>query len=545
MEFFERLLSSSIYSPHGICLLWEPQLIWLHVISDALTAVAYFSIPFALGTFVYRRRDLKFGWVFIAFAMFIMACGITHVLGIYTLWIPVYGIEGLAKAATAIASVVTASVLWSIMPKLLALPSAFEMRQVYAALEEEEKRSEGLLQRFRDLEATDLQIRQAQKMEAIGQLTGGIAHDFNNILTVITGTIEIVADAVKDRSDLCLVTSLIENAALRGAALTHQLLAFARKQPLQPRPVEVNGLIRECYSLLKPTLGENITIDMSLGHDPIFAMIDPSQLSTAILNLALNARDAMAHGGGLSFKSDVVVVEKSYLLANTEIAAGNYATIEISDTGEGIAPEYLTRVFEPFFTTKEVGKGTGLGLSMVYGFIKQSNGHIEILSELGCGTTVKLYLPRLNDVSESCDSRTTSGDCTRGKETILVAEDDHAVRGYVSLLLESLGYKVLAAKNANDALAILDEAPKVDLLFTDVIMPGNMNGRELADAVKQKRPETRILFTSGYTDSVLIRDGQIEPNVTFLAKPYRRSDLSAAIRKALSPLLAPGTSPAD
>ena len=467
--------------------------------------------------------------------MFIMACGITHVLAIYTLWIPVYGIEGLAKAATAIASVITAAVLWSIMPKLLALPSAFEMRQVYAALEEEEKRSEGLLQRFRDLEATDLQIRQAQKMEAIGQLTGGIAHDFNNILTVITGTIEIVADAVKDRSDLCLITSLIENAALRGAALTHQLLAFARKQPLQPRPVEINCLIKECCSLLKPTLGENITIEMSLGHDPIFAMIDPSQLSTAILNLALNARDAMAHGGGLSFKSDVVVVETAYLLANSEIATGHYATIEISDTGQGIAPENLTRVFEPFFTTKEVGKGTGLGLSMVYGFIKQSNGHIEILSELGCGTTVKLYLPRLNDVEESCDSQNTSGVCTPGKETILVAEDDHAVRCYVSMLLESLGYKVLAAKDAKDALAILDEAPTIDLLFTDVIMSGNLNGRQLADAVKQLRPETKILYTSGYTDNVLIRDGQIEPNVSFLAKPYRRSELSAAIRKALSP----------
>ena len=231
--FLERLLDSSMFSPHGICLLWEPELIWLHVVSDAVIAASYFSIPFALAIVVSKRRDFQFGWIGRSFAAFIMACGLTHIFSIYTLWVPVYGIEGIVKAITAIASIVTAVILWPLIPKIIAIPSSAQLRQAYVALEEEGKQRRGaetLLQRFRETEATEMQIRQAQKMEAVGQLTGGIAHDFNNILTVITGTIEILADAVADRPELAGIAKLIDDAASRGAALTQHLLAFARKQ---------------------------------------------------------------------------------------------------------------------------------------------------------------------------------------------------------------------------------------------------------------------------------------------------------------------------
>ena len=238
MAFFERLLNTSMYSPHGICLLWEPELIWLHVVSDALIALAYFSIPFVLAFFVSKRRDVMFGWVFWAFAIFITACGVTRLMSIYTLWVPAYGIEGITKAVPALISVVTAAMLWLLLPRLLVLPTRIQLQQAYAALEEEvrQRRSaEAMVQRFQEIEATEAQVRQAQKMEAIGQLTGGVAHDFNNILTVITGTIEILGDAVKDRPHLAQITNMISAAAARGADLTQHLLAFARRQPLQPR----------------------------------------------------------------------------------------------------------------------------------------------------------------------------------------------------------------------------------------------------------------------------------------------------------------------
>ena len=269
-----------MFSPHGICLLWEPELIWLHVVSDAVIAAAYFSIPFALAIIVSKRRDFQFGWIGWSFAAFIMACGLTHIFSIITLWVPIYGIEGIVKAITAIASIVTALIMWPLIPKIIAIPSSAQLRQAYNALEEEGKQRRGaetLLQRFRETEATETQIRQAQKMEAVGQLTGGIAHDFNNILTVITGTIEILGDAVADRPQLAGIARLIEQAAARGAALTQHLLAFARKQPLQPTSVDINMLIVDTVKLLQPTIGELVSIDFLPGEDVAPALVDSSQ----------------------------------------------------------------------------------------------------------------------------------------------------------------------------------------------------------------------------------------------------------------------------
>jgi PAS domain S-box-containing protein len=377
------------------------------------------------------------------------------------------------------------------------------------------------------------QLAQSQKMEAVGQLTGGIAHDFNNILTVITGTIEILADGVADKPNLAAIAKLIDEAAERGADLTRQLLAFARKQPLQPRETDINTLVVEAAKLLRPTLGENVEIESMLEDDAWPALIDRSQLSTAIINLAINARDAMPDGGKLTLETGNVILDEAYASANPEIHPGRYVMIAVSDTGRGIPAAIRDKVFEPFFTTKEVGKGTGLGLSMVYGFVKQSGGHIKIYSEEGHGTTFKLYLPRASAGALPSVEAPASDAPETGHELILVVEDDRMVRDYVVAQLHSLGYIALPAADAAQALAIIDGGAAPDLLFTDVIMPGGVNGRDLANEALRRRTGLKILYTSGYTESAIVHHGRLDPGVLLLAKPYRKSDLARMIRKAL------------
>ena len=379
----------------------------------------------------------------------------------------------------------------------------------------------------------DVQLRQAQKMEAVGQLTGGIAHDLNNILTVIIGTIDILAEGVADRPELVAVAKMIDEAAGRGADLTQRLLAFARKQPLQPREVDVNSLVMEASNLLRPTLGENIEVRLKLDGDASRALIDPSQLTNAILNLALNARDAMADGGKLVIETSNVVLDDGYVLLNSDVAAGNYVMVAVTDSGHGIPADILNHVFEPFFTTKDVDKGSGLGLSMVYGFVKQSHGHIKIYSEEGHGTTVRIYLPQVVDPSRPVELASIP-DVRGGHEIILVVEDDRLVRTFVVGQIESLGYATLAAGNAAEALIVIDSAAKIDLLFTDMIMPGPMNGRQLADAAQQRRAALKVLFTSGYSNEVIIHNGHLDAGVLLLAKPYRKSELARMIRAALA-----------
>ncbi len=384
-----------------------------------------------------------------------------------------------------------------------------------------------------DKNVADLQLRQAQKMEAVGQLTGGVAHDLNNILTVITGTIEILAEAVADRPELTAIAKMIDEAAARGGDLTQRLLAFARKQPLQPREVDVNSLVIEATNLLRPTLGEHVEVHMKLAGDTSRALIDPSQLTNAILNLALNARDAMPDGGKLIIETSNVVLDDSYAGMNGDVTAGNYVMIAVTDSGHGIPPGILNNVFEPFFTTKDVGKGSGLGLSMVYGFVKQSNGHIKIYSEEGHGTTVRIYLPRAHGAAQPAELASASS-FERGDETILVVEDDSLVRTFVVGQIQSLGYATLAAVNATEALVVIDGPQQIDLLFTDMIMPGSMNGRQLADAALQRRTSLKILFTSGYSSEAIIHHGHLDAGVLLLAKPYRKSDLARMIRAALA-----------
>jgi PAS domain S-box-containing protein len=388
---------------------------------------------------------------------------------------------------------------------------------------------------FRDLTekiVAEERIRQSEKMEAIGQLTGGIAHDFNNILTVITGTIEILAGAVAKDPQLAAITKMIDEAAARGADLTQHLLAFARRQPLQPREVDINTLIIDTAKLLRPTLGEHIEIESAFKDETCFATVDPNQLATAILNLALNSRDAMPHGGKLILETGTVYLDETYAEMHDDVQPGHYALIAVSDTGNGIAPTIMDKVFNPFFTSKGPGKGTGLGLSMVYGFIKQSAGHIKIYSEEGYGTTIKMYLPPGTGVSQTAEAAFIA-EIESGHETILVVEDDRLVREYVLTQLRSLGYVTLDAGNAAEALAIIEAGHRFDLLFTDIIMPGTMNGRQLADAILKKRPDLKVLFTSGYTENAIIHHGRLDTGVLLLAKPYRKSDLARMIRKAI------------
>jgi PAS domain S-box-containing protein len=383
-------------------------------------------------------------------------------------------------------------------------------------------------------QAAEAQLRHAQKMDAVGQLTGGVAHDFNNILTVITGTIGILEEAVADQPQLAAVAKLIDEAAERGANLTKHLLAFARKQPLQPVEVDVNALVLEAAKLLNPTLGGNIEITPLLAEDAWTALADPNQLTTAVLNLAINARDAMPNGGKLALETSNIFLDENYANMQSEVVPGNYVMIAVSDTGTGIPPALLERVFEPFFTTKEVGKGTGLGLSMVFGFVKQSGGHVKIYSEEGHGTSVKIYLPRATGLQQTPAEASASSTVEGGHETILVVEDDTLVRRYVMTQIQSLGYATLEASNASDALRIIDDVPTIDLLFTDVIMPGAMNGRQLVDEALKRRPGLKTLYTSGYTENAIVHHGRLDSGVLLLAKPYRKSELAKMIRLALA-----------
>jgi signal transduction histidine kinase/CheY-like chemotaxis protein len=524
--------------PHGACLLWQPELIWLNAVSDVLIAGAHFTTAFVLGFYVWRRRrDVMFRSVFWALAIFAAVCGVTRLESILTLWVPAYGIEAVTKGVLAPVSVAVAAAMLLMRPRLLVLPTRIQLQQAYAALEEEvrqRRKAEAMVKRFQEIEANEAQVRQAQKMEAIGQLTGGVAHDFNNILTVITGTIEILGEAVKDRPHLAQITAMINAAASRGADLTQHLLAFARQQPLQPRSTDVNALVVDAARLLRPTLGEQIEIDSMLAHDSAPALIDPSQLSTAILNLALNARDAMPNGGKLTLETKNAVLDENYAAMNSEVKPGNYVMIAVSDTGEGIPGTLLDKVFEPFFTTKDVGKGSGLGLSMVYGFVKQSNGHIKIYSEEGHGTSVKLYLPQAAGVADAPATETGISGCEHGDESILIVEDDALVREYVVTQISRFGYRTLAASNAAEGLAMISGAERIDLLFTDVIIPGGMNGRQLATEALKRRPGLKVLYTSGYTENAIVHHGRLDAGVLLLPKPYVSSDLARMIRTALA-----------
>jgi PAS domain S-box-containing protein len=376
-------------------------------------------------------------------------------------------------------------------------------------------------------------LRQSQKMEAVGQLTGGVAHDFNNLLTVVIGSLDMAADQAAGRARALIETAL--RAAERGASLTQRLLAFSRRQPLSPAAIDLNELVQGMEDLLRRTLGENIEIQFRPQPALWPAFADRSQVENTLLNLAVNARDAMPGGGRLTIECAGVHLDEAYAALNPEVTPGDYAMLAVTDTGTGMPPEVIERAFEPFFTTKETGKGTGLGLSMIYGFAKQSGGHVKIYSEVGMGTTVRLYLPRADArVSAASNAAAAPSGQPRGGETILVVEDDAEVRALATAHLTELGYRVIAAGDGLQARAILgDTQLRIDLLFTDIVMPGGLTGRQLADEARLTRPRLRALFTSGYAENAIVHQGRLDEGVFFLAKPYRRDELAKKLRAAL------------
>jgi PAS domain S-box-containing protein len=394
-----------------------------------------------------------------------------------------------------------------------------------------------------DVQETERKLQQAQKLDAIGQLTGGVAHDFNNMLTVIAGTMEVLMDELKDNPDARQTAALVNQAADRCTELIQHLLAFARKQPLRPRNVDINSTIVDIAKLLRPTLGEHIEIDSILEQEVATAHIDSSQLANSLVNMAINARDAMPDGGKLLLETRNVMLDEAYAQANPDVIPGSYVMLAVSDTGTGMPAAVCDRVFEPFFTTKGGGKGSGLGLSMVYGFVKQSGGHLRIYSEEGHGTTIRLYLPPARVVEEI--PAPPVAPTLNGSETILVVEDDALVRDFVIAQLHSLGYTTIAASDGREALSHVQGGAAFDLLFTDVIMPGGLNGRELAEEVAKHRPGIRVLYTSGYTDSAIIHHGRLDEGVLLLSKPYRKSELAHMVRVALGDATEPVLTAAD
>jgi PAS domain S-box-containing protein len=380
-------------------------------------------------------------------------------------------------------------------------------------------------------------LRQSQKMEAVGQLTGGIAHDFNNLLTVITGNVDAARRHLSESGEARVLRAL-GNAAVgaeRAAVLTQRLLAFSRRQPLAPKPTDVNRLVTGMSDLLHRTLGETIEVETVLAAGLWRTEVDPHQLENAILNLAVNARDAMPDGGKLTIETANTHLDRSYVSANAEVAPGQYVAICVSDTGTGMDAQTVGRAFEPFFTTKEVGKGTGLGLSQVYGFVKQSGGHLKIYSEIGHGTTLRIYLPRLigGAAEEEVRSERLIPEGSQD-ETILVCEDDDDVRAYTVEVLRELGYRVLEAHDGPSALRLLErQEGAVDLLFTDVVLPAGMTGALLAKAAREMRPDLKVLFTTGYARNAIVHHGRLDAGVELITKPFTYADLAARVRDML------------
>lgn len=392
--------------------------------------------------------------------------------------------------------------------------------------------AENLELQNREKEEAQAQLRQAQKLESIGQLTGGVAHDFNNILAVILGNMELLGDTLeldpqsKDNFDA------VVSAADRAAGLTQHMLAFSRLQPLEPQDIDVNALISTSTRMLHRVLGETVLIKTDLAADPCHASLDPAQFESALLNLAINSRDAMPKGGELTIKTSNSELDSDYVRMLAEsVIAGSYVLVTITDTGHGMSQDTLDRVFDPFFTTKPVGEGTGLGLSMVFGFIRQSGGHVTIDSEVGGGTTVRLYLPDAPRSDEKVDAQPVRTIADGTGMQVLLVEDDADVRSLATKFLVDLGYGLSSAIDGPEALTTLDRMPRLDILLTDVVLPHGMNGVELAEAVREQRPDVSVLYMSGYTEDAVIHDGRLDPDANLLSKPFRKWELAHKLQQ--------------
>ena len=509
------------YAPHGYCLLWQPELIWTHVVSDALIAAAYFSIPIALITFLRKRPDVEFGKMFWLFALFILSCGLTHIMGIWNLWHGDYAAEAVIKAITAAASVPTAILLWTLLPQALAIPSPSMLQrkndELAAALAERDAVLAQLRTEVQQREQIEAALVQANKMEAVGQLTGGIAHDFNNLLQAISGNLELI-QMVPDKKDKVLrwATNAAQ-ATERGTRLTGQLLTFSRRQRLEATAIDVGNLLRGMSELLRNSVGPTVDLQLNVGPDLGVVRSDPTQLELAILNLAINGRDAMPSGGRLLVEAE---------------AESDRVVIRIVDHGVGMTREIVERALEPFLTTKGPGHGTGLGLSMAYGVARAAGGDLRIDSTPGEGTTVTMYLPRAAETevaSHAPGVGTTRAAPTRSADVLLV-DDDPEVRQAVADLLRGSGHRVTEAENGSQALLLLEQMP--DLMLLDYAMPG-MNGAQLAANVLDRMPDLKLLFLTGFADSEAI-DAAVDGRARILKKPVSAAALAAAIEELMA-----------
>jgi signal transduction histidine kinase/ActR/RegA family two-component response regulator len=395
-------------------------------------------------------------------------------------------------------------------------------------------RTEALQRQVAERDLAQSQLQRMQKMETIGQLSGGIAHDFNNMLAVVIGSLDMARRRKNDSARLLAYIESADEAAKRAAQLTARLLAFSRQRPLAPQVLDANRLLTDMSEFLQRTLGEAVRVETALSSGLWGAFADRAGVESAILNLAVNARDAMPDGGLLTIETANADLDDQYARTHAEVEPGQYALISITDTGVGMPPEIVERAFEPFFTTKGVGKGTGLGLSQVYGFVKQSGGHVSIYSEVGRGTTVKIYLPRYVGAEDALPSPPADSATPPavGDEIILVVEDETGVRQMSVDALRDLGYTVMEAADARQAITQLAVQPRVDLLFTDIVMP-EMNGRQLADKARELRPNLKVVFTTGYTRNALVHHGALDPGVSLLPKPFTVSELATTIRDTL------------
>jgi signal transduction histidine kinase len=548
LEYFRNLFSTQ-FMPHGMCYFWDPAVLWLNAVSDLLIAASYYAIPFLLFYFVRKRRDIAFSGIFVAFGVFILACGTAHLMGTITIWHPIYRFEGVIKAITALASAATFAMLVPLMPALIALPSpsqmakanrslAHEIEERRAAEEEVRKINEELedrvVKRTAERQSLEQQLIQSQKMEAVGQLAGGVAHDFNNLLTVILGYAEMLRQHARQDGLAVEYAEEIHLAAHRASDLTNQLLAFSRRQISIPRVVSLNEVVKQVEKMLRRIVSEDIRLETRLAGGIHPVKVDPALIQQVIMNLVVNARDAMPDGGLLTIETAEVELNSEYAGRHIGVEAGRYNMLVVSDTGTGMDDATRARLFEPFFTTKEQGKGTGLGLSIVYGIVKQSGGEILVYSEPGHGTAFKIYLPSVTSTPEPLPGPVDEGGGTvPAVETVLLVEDDHQVRGLTRTILTTRGYRVLDAASPADALKILAEPEwTIDLLITDIVMPG-MNGADLALQAAAARPGIRVLFMSGYTEGGVINRGMITPDTPFIQKPFTSAALSRKILEVL------------
>ena len=685
-----KLLSPDGFMPHGHCYLWEPALVSLHVISDSLIFLAYFSIPLTLLHFFRKKRDVPFNWVFLAFGVFILACGTTHLMEIWTIWNASYWLAGFVKAITAAASVSTAIALVRAVPQALALRSPEELERINRLLEKEiserklveqevrilnsqleqrviertsalTKANEALRQEIatriqvdqalavdrnllrtlidnlpdyiytkdtarryvlsnranlkrlqtateadltgktvfdvfpeevaRQLDEDDRQVLssgkaihdreeefvdssgrtrcllttklplidrtgstmgligvshdvterkrleeqllQSHKMEAIGRLAGGIAHDFNNILTAIIGYAEFSKLSLSTDDPLRSSIDQIRRAGDRAAELTRQLLAFARKQIIEPKVVNVNDLILKMHNMLARLIGENIELVSVLQPDLGLTKIDPGQFEQVLINVAVNARDAIFERGTIAIETQNVCLDEEYCRQNLEITPRSYIQIAVSDTGVGMDAHTRSQVFEPFFTTKGKGKGTGLGLATCYGIVKQAGGHIWLYSEPGKGTTVKIYLPETPDAPVEVTTQEIGTNSLEGTETILLVEDEPSVRELAQKVLARQGYRVLTAPTADESVQLAEDyVGTIDLIVTDVVMP-RMGGKQLAERISRTRSGIKVLFISGYTENAIVHQGVLEADTQFLSKPFTPAGLARKVREVL------------